>query len=128
MMLLLRLPIWILLASSHWFTSVSIKTNNPGTLCSPDAEDPIPEESMLTVHAEPKNSTITVQFILNEESSIHLVLFNLIGQGVATWEWENMHPGVYDLKLINLDLNSGIYFLSFHSVSLHLTKKVLYVR
>ena len=85
-------------------------------------------DSLISVIAQPINSTISFVVILHEASTVTVTLRNVIGQEVKDWQWQILDKGVYHFELTNLNLSSGVYFLSFSTTTAHVTQKVLYVR
>ena len=85
-------------------------------------------DSLISVIAQPFSSTISLVVTLHQASTVTVTLRNVIGQDVKDWQYQILDKGEYHLELTNLNLSSGVYFLSFYTPTTHTTQKVLYVR
>ena len=86
------------------------------------------EEYRLKVIANPQNSSIIITFLLDSETSVQLGLYNIIGQQVEQWDAGSLEAGTHRTEITHLQLSSGLYFVSFQTISCRVIRKVLYVR
>ena len=80
------------------------------------------------VEPNPQNSSIIITFLIDSETSVQLGLYNIIGQQVGRWDAGSFQAGTHRIVITNLQLSSGVYFLSFQTISRRVMRKVLYVR
>ena len=96
-------------------------------------------EQLPTVYAlrqnypNPFNPSTTIRYDIASRSSVELVVFNLLGQKVATLVNEEKEAGSYSViwKARNdegLELSSGVYFYVMRAGSFAATKKLILLR
>lgn len=66
--------------------------------------------SLFQNYPNPFNPTTTIRFSLRERSKVKLVVYNILGQIVATPVDEELHVGEYEARFEASTLPSGVYF------------------
>ncbi len=98
------------------------------------AEDAIPEKYSLSQnYPNPFNPTTTIRYGLPEQQDVEITVFNLLGQLVKTFRFQNQTAGYHELKWngkndMNREIASGIYVYRLKSGSAIITKKMLLIR
>ena len=101
--------------------------NNDCTLAGVESADSSGEAYCLKVQPNPQNSSIIITFLIDSETSVQLGLYNIIGQQVERWEATTFEAGHHRMEITHLQLRSGLYFVSFQTISCRVIRKVLYV-
>lgn len=92
----------------EWFESVKIAYNNLTGVKNPEIN---PSDFMLLQnYPNPFNPETTISFNLPKESSVQLILYNLLGEKVKDLISSNMTTGFHSYVLNGKNLASGIYF------------------
>jgi hypothetical protein len=83
-------------------------------------------------YPNPFNPTTTIKFALPSSSQggarVRLVVYNSLGQQVATLVDEQKAPGFYEIKFDGSNLSSGIYFYKLTCDNFTQTKKLLLLK
>lgn len=79
----------------------------------------------VTTFPNPFNSSITISFMLNEQSSIGISIRNIVGEEVAHVENQVYGLGAHSKELNLADLSAGIYFCVFTTVNFSTTTKII---
>lgn len=104
----------VILPSNITDGKISLLVNNEGTTSV--AGDYIPEDYMLySNYPNPFNPSTTVKFELPESSIVELVVFDILGNEVATLVDENMSAGVFTKTFNASTLSSGVYLLKINA-------------
>ncbi|MCB2210913.1 T9SS type A sorting domain-containing protein [bacterium] len=80
------------------------------------------------VYPNPFNPTATVQFSTLEATDVKAVLYNVLGQKVATLHNGMMNAGHHQLMINGDNMASGIYFLRFSAGPMQESRKVVLLR
>ena len=80
-------------------------------------------------YPNPFNPTTTVEYALPKAEKVHLTVFNMLGQEVATLvNGEAMQAGVHSATFNAENLPSGVYYYRINAGDFSETKKMLLVR
>jgi hypothetical protein len=74
-----------------------------------DAGSPI-EYNLSQNYPNPFNPSTTIKFSLPEKRNVNLVVYNILGEEIATLLNEVKEAGIYTIEFNASELNSGIYF------------------
>ena len=105
-----------------------------GAMVSLDEPNVTPFEFALHQnYPNPFNPETKIQFDIAEKSHVTIVVFNLVGQKVATLANSSMDVGKYTLTWGGLNDNgtpipSGVYFYEMNTSSYHSIKKLVLVK
>ncbi|MGD8778753.1 MAG: T9SS type A sorting domain-containing protein [Ignavibacteria bacterium] len=86
----------------------------------------LPKEFVLNQNYP--NPFTTIKFDIVKSSSVKLIIYNILGQKVATLVNEFMTPGSYKVDFIAADLSSGVYFYSLETSDIKLYKKMMLLK
>lgn len=106
-------------AASHTFSAITSVRNGSGL--------PLDYE-LAQNYPNPFNPATRIRFSIPEKSGVTLVVFNAIGQKVATLVNEVLEAGTHEAVLSAHDLASGIYFYTLHGGSFVATKKMVVLK
>jgi hypothetical protein len=93
-----------------------------------------PENGLPTVFAleqnypNPFNPSTTIQFSLPRASDTKLIVYNVLGQRVATLVNEHMTAGVHSVQFDAKSLATGVYFYRLEAGSYVTSKKMLLLK
>jgi hypothetical protein len=76
----------------------------------------------------PFNPSTTIQYALPKSSEVTLIVYNILGQHVATLVNETQGAGYHEAKFDGTALASGVYFYRIQAGSFVQTKKLLLLR
>ena len=79
-------------------------------------------------YPNPFNPSTTIRYVIPRSSSVALIVFNTLGQQVATLVNESQEPGYHDVRLDGSGLASGVYFYRLQAGSFVQTRKCVLVR
>jgi hypothetical protein len=79
-------------------------------------------------YPNPFNPSTTIRFQVPHASNVSLVIYNALGQKVATLFQGEKAAGIFSVKFSASDLGSGVYFCRLQAGELVQTKKVLLVK
>ena len=79
-------------------------------------------------YPNPFNPTTTIAFDLPEASTVKLVVYNMMGQQVATLKNESMQPGFYNVNFNASHLASGVYIYRIEANRFSALKKMTIVK
>lgn len=79
-------------------------------------------------YPNPFNPTTTISFDLPEAANVKLVIYNMMGQLVATLKNENMQPGFYNVNFNASHLASGVYIYRIEANRFSALKKMTIVK
>jgi len=82
------------------------------------------EFSLSQNYPNPFNPTTTIQYLIPESGNVKLVIYNSVGEEVATLVNEQKSAGSYNVEFSAVDLSSGIYFYQLRAGSFVETKKM----
>jgi hypothetical protein len=100
-----------------------------GTVVSVIDEPVIPAEFRLEQNfPNPFNPGTTIQFQLPAESHVTLIIYDVLGQEVATLIDEKREAGKYIMQFDGSNITSGIYFYRLHAGSYIETKKFMLLK
>jgi len=109
-------------------------TNNPNTVVQESRTDIQPTAFTLAQnYPNPFNSSTVIRFTLPEKQDVHLVVYNLTGQQVATLVAGARDAGTYTVRWdgrddLNRELASGLYLYRLKAGPREKTRKLLLVR
>lgn len=96
-----------------------------------EVETEIPKQfSLYQNYPNPFNPVTTISFTIPQSGNVKLVLYNALGQEIATLIHQEMNAGIYNYQLMidNYKLSSGVYFYKLQSGSFTQTKKLLLMK
>jgi hypothetical protein len=79
-------------------------------------------------YPNPFNPSTTVQYSLPKLSKVKIILFNLLGQEVATLVNEEKSSGNYKVNFDASNLPSGVYFYQLKAGNFIQTKKMILLK
>ncbi|MGD0591199.1 MAG: CBM35 domain-containing protein [Bacteroidota bacterium] len=79
-------------------------------------------------YPNPFNPTTTINVSLAKASNVKLVVYNLLGQKVATLADKHMEAGVYNFKFDAAQFATGVYFYRLNAGSFISNKKMLLLK
>ncbi len=79
-------------------------------------------------YPNPFNPTTNIQFSLPEASSVNLVVYNLLGQEVATLVNGFMEAGIHKVNFDAANLNTGLYVYKLEANDFVATKKMMLMK
>jgi len=79
-------------------------------------------------YPNPFNPSTTIQFSLAQESHVDLVVFNALGERVATLENGELPPGSYSRRFDGTRFASGVYIYRLRAGDFSATQKMLLLR
>ncbi len=81
-----------------------------------DDEETLPERlSSLAAYPNPFNTSTRISYILPEPGRVKLVIYNLLGQSVATLVGDNQTAGRHEIVWDADDLTSGVYIAAMET-------------
>ncbi|NOR17775.1 T9SS type A sorting domain-containing protein, partial [candidate division WOR-3 bacterium] len=84
--------------------------------------------SDLQVYPNPVNKECNIRYILSQESSVSISMFDVTGKFVKEIKNETQNVGVYNKKFDITNLSQGVYFIRFTTGDHSETKKVIFIR
>ena len=114
-------------------TAVTLDANavtSPGTINSIGADGKqMPDQFTLEQNfPNPFNPTTMINYSIAKEGHVRLIVFNAIGNKVATIVNENKPAGNYSIQLNGSNLSSGIYLYRLESGNFSATKKFMLLK
>ena len=79
-------------------------------------------------YPNPFNPSTMIKFSIPQSNRVSLVVYNLLGQKVATLIDNEMNAGEHQVNFNAANLSSGIYFYSITSGSFNMTKKMMLLK
>jgi hypothetical protein len=79
-------------------------------------------------YPNPFNPVTTIEYSIPKPGRVTLIIYNLLGQTVATIVDENKEAGVHRIQFNGKDLNSGAYFYRLTSGRFTQTRKLLLMK
>ncbi len=79
-------------------------------------------------YPNPFNPTTTIRFAVAHKGKVSLVVYNVLGQKVATLVEANKDPGTYSVRFNASDLASGVYFYRFVAGTYVKVKKLMLLK
>lgn len=112
-----------------------VKLNNGNMLLTKISNKPVKEQINVnwSIQPNPFNSTINIKFQIPNSGRISIDLYNIISQKVGTLLDKFLTKGQYSFQwnisnIVNKNVSSGIYFISFNTTHTHNTKKIIYLK
>ena len=109
------------LQSGFWF-GINTITGIENTLGLPT------EYKLFNNYPNPFNPSTTIKYQLKKSGSIKLLLYNSIGQIVATLVNENKEAGIYTINYDASNISSGIYFYRIVTKEFVKTKRMILLK
>jgi len=95
----------------------------------PDFGRPILAQSFLSpCYPNPFNSVTTIRYGISRPGHVRLIIYNILGQRVATLVDRHQQTGIYELKLNTSQLPSGLYFYQLQAKQFQKTQKLLLLK
>jgi len=94
----------------------------------------IPEEfNLYQNYPNPFNPSTLIKYALPKSSNVSLVIYNLMGQGIMTWEESNVPPGYYEITWngatrAGIPVSSGMYIYRIVAGDFVSTNKMVLLR
>jgi len=79
-------------------------------------------------YPNPFNPTTTLSYTLPESGNVTLIVFNMLGQKVATLFSGKQTKGKYSLQWDASELSSGLYFYQLKTNNQRQTKRMLLIK
>jgi len=91
------------------------------------------EFSLTQNYPNPFNPVTKIKYAIPEEKSremkkVTLIVYDILGNEVATLVNEEQQPGVYEIEFDASNLSSGIYYYQFKAINYLETKKMIYLK
>jgi len=94
-----------------------------------EIENSFPSDYMLEQnYPNPFNPTTNIRFSLTEANQVKLIVYNTLGQEVATLVNEFMNAGTFEVNFDAKNLPSGTYFYSITAGEFNTVKKMLLIK
>jgi len=90
--------------------------------------DPPNSLSLAQNYPNPFNPITTISYALPQESHVQLVIYNQLGQQLATLVSASQSAGTYSVQWSPADLPSGIYFYRLQVNKSMIIKKMMYLK
>jgi hypothetical protein len=84
--------------------------------------------SLSQNYPNPFNPVTTIGYSLAARSGVSLIVYNTLGQSVATLVDEIQEPGTHDAKFDGSRFASGVYFYRMHAGSFTESKKLILLK
>jgi hypothetical protein len=119
--------------SSVFGLSGNVRLNNIGlsgtvTTSLPRNEEQPRIAGLMPAYPNPFNPVTTIPFRLDEATSTRLVVYNILGERVATLVDEIRSAGEHHVVFNAHGLASGVYVISLTAGALHESRKILLIR
>jgi len=79
-------------------------------------------------YPNPFNPTTTINFSIGKASNVKLMVYNILGQNVATLVDNFMNAGAYEVKFDASRLASGVYFYTIEAGDFKVNKKMMLLK
>ena len=79
-------------------------------------------------YPNPFNPTTNIKYQIAKSGDVKMIIYNILGQEVATLVNENMKAGSYEVKFDGTKFSSGVYFYVLRTGSFSQTRKMLLVK
>ncbi len=100
-----------------------------GMLVSNDSDPEIAEEVKLHQnYPNPFNPTTTIGFEIGKAQQVELLIFNILGQKVATLTNQRYAAGSYNLQWDASNLSSGIYIYQLRTENSSINRKMMLIK
>lgn len=110
---------WFPSKKAEWIKITGIRT----------VSAPVPVQySLEQNYPNPFNPTTVIRFSIPKTSRVSLIVYNVLGQKVATLINEQLSIGVHEVNFNAARLSSGVYFYSLSAGSYTITKKMLLLK
>jgi len=76
-----------------------------------DERTNVPMSFQVAAYPNPFNPATTIQFTLEQNSPVKMVVYNARGQQVLSQVHQNMEAGMHEFRFDGTQLSSGIYFI-----------------
>ncbi|MCX7834896.1 MAG: C25 family cysteine peptidase [bacterium] len=94
-----------------------------------DSSVELPQSIILQQnYPNPFNVSTNIRFVVSKETNVHLSVFNIFGEEVATLINQKMSAGIYVVHFNAKDFASGIYILQLHDGTQAYTRKMVLVK
>lgn len=101
----------------------------PGGYHTPPPVRQVPTQFALEQnYPNPFNPTTTIKYSLPAQGMVHLTVYNLLGQEVATLVSEQQAAGVYAIQWNAASVPSGVYFYQLRTGEAIVTKKLTVIK
>lgn len=113
-----------------FISGARINGNSYGTITSSISESPsvITKFHLAPAFPNPFNPSTTISYEVPSRSDVKLVIYNVLGQEVATVVDEQKQAGRYSLEWNASNVPSGVYFYRLQAGSFVETKKLVLIR
>lgn len=86
------------------------------------------EFALYQNHPNPFNASTVIKFQLPTIHNVTLMVFNILGEEIATLVNEEKPAGVYEVKFDGRNLPSGVYFYRLQAGKFMQTKKLIFIK
>ncbi len=100
-------------------------TDKPLTV---DDDTPVEKFDLLQNYPNPFNPTTNIKFTIAKQGNYKLVVYNLLGEKVATLVNGTINKGSHEIMFNASRLSSGIYVYSLQGEGLKITKKMVLMK
>ncbi len=87
----------------------------------------LPITNLLLISPNPFKQATTVKFSLDQESYVHIKIFDILGQGIRTLANDKYEQGTHSLTLDTHGWKPGIYFCIINAKSFYKISKIVKV-
>jgi len=104
------------------------RTTNGGLTWIKESSKEENQISLLNNYPNPFNSSTKINFMVSEEGTVSLKVYNLLGEVVTTLVNENKIAGSYSINFDAEQLTSGIYYYILNTPNFSATRKMLLIK
>jgi endo-1,4-beta-xylanase len=79
-------------------------------------------------YPNPFNPSTTIRFIIPENSSVKVVIYNLVGSVIDEYNWNNLNVGTHEIRFNGSNYSSGIYFYKIKAGTFIDVKKMMLIK
>jgi len=116
------------LGAEYWHYTWIGDTNKVVTALEDNKSSLVQDYNLSQNYPNPFNPQTTIEYSLATSSLIKVVVYNTLGQKVATLVNAKQNAGVHTVKFDGQNLTSGVYFLQLEASDFVQTRKMLLVK
>jgi len=110
-------------------SGIILHTSNGGVTAVGDRENHLPREyALFQNYPNPFNPSTTIRYGVPHTSTVSLVVFNALGQHIATLVNREVDAGYHEVRFDGSSLAGGVYFYRLQAGGFTQTKKWLLVK
>ena len=85
----------------------------------------VAEENKFGVYPNPSNGNSSIEYSLLNDANVSLTIYNVLGLKTSTLVNKNQTAGMYEYSTRDLNLTSGIYFITFTTDEKTITQRLI---